>query len=333
LKNKGVITVIIMILITGILTTIGTSRFIAEKKAEISSQTELAMDYDASAFAEGAAGGLEDDKAATGPQADARRSGAANGVDQAAGSRMSEKRAVEGLNQESAVYSEAGEADSDGELHGQKSRASIQRLDAASSETGQEDMLSGRIKEDDSTADRGTEDGAGQSLQSGSAEVEEADEEALYEVSGSIPDNAPISPLTGGSSRGLAAADETMTLGDYQKRLEEIDTLVTNMKESDVISNTDSISNIADYEYRLWDAELNRIYQAIMGAMTQEEAEQLRTEERGWLKVRDQAANQAASKYKGGTMERLEYTASMAFSTRERAYELLEDYGQYLPQE
>ena len=102
------------------------------------------------------------------------------------------------------------------------------------------------------------------------------------------------------------------------------------MKQSDLMSNTDSMSSVADYEYKLWDSELNRIYQALIQAMSQEEAETLKAEERSWLRTRDQAAYQAASKYKGGTMERLEYAASLAISTRTRAYELLEEYGSKL---
>ena len=40
-----------------------------------------------------------------------------------------------------------------------------------------------------------------------------------------------------------------------------------------------------------------------------------------------------AAKYGGGTMESLEYTASLSASTRSRAYELLDSYGDYLEQE
>ncbi len=80
------------------------------------------------------------------------------------------------------------------------------------------------------------------------------------------------------------------------------------------------------YEYRLWDAELNQIYQAIMAVLPDEETDTLRGRERRWIRERDTAAKQAAERYKGGTMENVEYTASLANSTRDRAYELLDLY-------
>ena len=51
------------------------------------------------------------------------------------------------------------------------------------------------------------------------------------------------------------------------------------------------------------------------------------------IRERDTAAKQAAERYKGGTMENVEYTASLANSTRDRAYELLDLYESYLPAE
>ena len=87
------------------------------------------------------------------------------------------------------------------------------------------------------------------------------------------------------------------------------------------------------YEYRLWDAELNQIYQAIMAVLPDEETDTLRGLERRWIRERDTAAKQAAERYKGGTMENVEYTASLANSTRDRAYDLLDLYESYLPAE
>ena len=45
------------------------------------------------------------------------------------------------------------------------------------------------------------------------------------------------------------------------------------MQSAEAGSNTDSLKNVADYEYRLWDTELNRIYQSLLEGMTEEESE------------------------------------------------------------
>lgn len=139
-----------------------------------------------------------------------------------------------------------------------------------------------------------------------------------------------ISPLTGSKETAEGEASAHFGSSDYEKKLKELDAQLKKMKESEVDPNTDSYKNMAEYEYRLWDGELNRIYQGILKYMTTEEAEALRAEEREWIKKRDAGAYKAISKYNGGTIESLEYAASLAASSRERAYELLENYGAYL---
>ena len=61
--------------------------------------------------------------------------------------------------------------------------------------------------------------------------------------------------------------------------------------------------------------------------------ERIQSEEQEWLRERDVTARQAAGRFAGGAMEELEYTASLAVTTRERAYDLLDGYGNVLPQE
>ena len=89
----------------------------------------------------------------------------------------------------------------------------------------------------------------------------------------------------------------------------------------------------ADYEFRLWEEERSRIVQAILGVLEDEEAAAFQSEEQEWLRERDVTARQAAGRFAGGAMEELEYTASLAVTTRERAYDLLDGYGNVLPQE
>ena len=143
--------------------------------------------------------------------------------------------------------------------------------------------------------------------------------------------SAVISPLTGSvESAEKNASSSAFTSEDYRKKLQDIDAQIKKMKDSGVEPLTDSYKNMAEYEYRLWDKELNTIYQDIIRRMSAEEADKLRAEEREWMNLRDQTAHKAISKYNGGTMESLEYTASMAVSTRTRTYELIEKYGGYL---
>lgn len=184
-------------------------------------------------------------------------------------------------------------------------------------------------------------DTAGETEQTAAAVSEELNQAAAPAAGSALPGESSaemkssvvISPLTGVNESDAVIAESSKTLESYRKKLGEIDSLVQNMQSAEAGSNTDSLKNVADYEYRLWDTELNRIYQSLLEGMTEEESEALRAEEREWIRTRDLAAKKAAAKYGGGTMESLEYTASLSASTRSRAYELLDSYGEYLEQE
>ena len=144
-------------------------------------------------------------------------------------------------------------------------------------------------------------------------------------------ENGIVSPARGASSGTGAGSDRTAE--DYRNRLGEIENTIQNLENSGSANTTDAMREAVAYEYRLWDAELNQIYQAIMAVLPDEETDTLRGLERRWIRERDTAAKQVAERYKGGTMENVEYTASLANSTRDRAYELLDLYESYLPAE
>ena len=151
------------------------------------------------------------------------------------------------------------------------------------------------------------------------------------EAAGSASRNAD-----GTASDTKAASEgtkEEMTEQDYRQELADIEVLVEQLKNSRADTSTWSYLNMADYELKLWDDELNVIYKDIMSRLDTEEAEKLKKEERTWIRQKDEDARKAASRYKGGTLEGLEHTASLAKSTRERAYALLDSYGSCLPQE
>lgn len=141
-----------------------------------------------------------------------------------------------------------------------------------------------------------------------------------------------ISPLTGARSSVEDQTTVVLNAEAYRKKLHDIDSQIKKMKDSGIEPNTDAYKNMAEYEYRLWDNELNSVYQAILSVMLEEEANALRAEEREWIKERDTVAHKAISKYNGGTIESLEYTASLADSTRTRVYYLVESYAGYLDQ-
>jgi uncharacterized protein YecT (DUF1311 family) len=135
---------------------------------------------------------------------------------------------------------------------------------------------------------------------------------------------SPISPDL--KSRQANAAAPAEGAAYYQKHLLELDAQIKKMREESGDSNTYSMKVLVDKEFKLWNREQNAIYTAIIEGLTDEDKETLETSQQAWIKSRDAKAEEAAKKYSGGSLEEVEYTASMAESTRARAYDLVTEY-------
>lgn len=89
---------------------------------------------------------------------------------------------------------------------------------------------------------------------------------------------------------------------------------------------TYAMKKVEGDRFDLWDGLLNEIYGELKSTMEPDAFEQLKEEQRAWNVKRDETALKASAVYKGGTMEQLEYVAVLAGVTKERCYELVEQY-------
>ncbi|MCI8567423.1 MAG: DUF1311 domain-containing protein [Lachnospiraceae bacterium] len=114
---------------------------------------------------------------------------------------------------------------------------------------------------------------------------------------------------------------------DYYGRLSEMDEKLTKREEEASKKTAADQKTAADEALKFWDDELNLVYQAIRASMTEEEFDELRTEEKAWLRSRDAAANEAAATAnQSNSAQSLAYTQSLVESTKKRVYELAELY-------
>ena len=134
-------------------------------------------------------------------------------------------------------------------------------------------------------------------------------------------ENMPISPLTGSRTREYKVS----LIVDYRKRLEDLDTQILKMREEETDSNVYSIKTSAETELKLWEGELNSIYNALMEMLSQEDAAKLASEQQEWLKNRDARAAESSGR-NSGSMEGISYAATLVSLTRDRAYELAGRY-------
>ena len=135
-------------------------------------------------------------------------------------------------------------------------------------------------------------------------------------------EDAPISPLTGAGAREYKASLPV----DYRKRLEDLDNQILKMQEEETDSNVYSIKTSAETELKMWEGELNSIYNALLEMLSQEDAAKLASEQQDWLKNRDARAAENSGKSSGGSVDGIGYAATLASLTRDRAYELAGRY-------
>ena len=136
------------------------------------------------------------------------------------------------------------------------------------------------------------------------------------------------------SLRSAQAPEESAETEDYrtqlariQERLVQVEAQIARIRSSDTDSNVYNVKNLAQSEIKIWERELDAVYDLLMDSLPEEEAEELKKEQQSWLEKASNNAREAASKKSGGSMESVEYTAAMAEAARARVYELLELYG------
>lgn len=118
-------------------------------------------------------------------------------------------------------------------------------------------------------------------------------------------------------------ADSPCEGGLYRQRLNDLDAQIQKMQEQERDPNVYSIKTSAETEVKMWDRELNAVYNALLGILPQEEAEELAKEQKEWLINRETAAGQSGKTEGAGSIS---YAASLVDLTRNRAYELADRY-------
>lgn len=111
----------------------------------------------------------------------------------------------------------------------------------------------------------------------------------------------------------------------YKKKLDDIQAGLKDL-EGLYAGNTIEMKSAASQEYERWDKALNEIYGVLKQQLSANNMSKLKEEQIKWISDRDAKAKEESLEYKGGTAEQLIYTSSLAKTTKERCYELVEKY-------
>ena len=112
-----------------------------------------------------------------------------------------------------------------------------------------------------------------------------------------------------------------------QEYIKKLDNIELGFKDFDKTEKTTKdMRDHANERYKQWDAALNEIYGVLKTQLSASDMKNLQNEEIQWIKKRDDKAKEDSAEAKGGTIEPVLYAGSLAQSTKERCYELVDKY-------
>jgi uncharacterized protein YecT (DUF1311 family) len=113
---------------------------------------------------------------------------------------------------------------------------------------------------------------------------------------------------------------------EYLQKLNDAKKETREQREESADGITIELKGVEGNLFDLWDGLLNEIYGVLEDQLSTEQMEQLRVEQREWIKHRDNKAEEASLEYEGGTAEHLVYTTVLNDLTIERCTVLVEEY-------
>lgn len=160
----------------------------------------------------------------------------------------------------------------------------------------------------------------------------EVDREDIYKVDSSLNDKtSENSKVTNNQEKDRELnKNDNNSVQESKKQIykDKLDNIQLGLKDLDALyaGNTIEMKSAASQEYERWDKALNEIYGVLKQQLPSDDMSKLKAEQIKWISDRDDKAKKESLEYEGGTAEQLVYTSSLAKTTKERCYELVEKY-------
>lgn len=123
-----------------------------------------------------------------------------------------------------------------------------------------------------------------------------------------------------GEEKSLSKEEYVKKLNDAEKTIVDLD------KKMEAATTQADMNQIQDEIFQVWDGVLNEIYGALKKQLPEAKMSKLKDEQGKWITHRDEVAKEESSEYEGGTMETLQYLITQTRLTKERSYELVNNY-------
>jgi uncharacterized protein YecT (DUF1311 family) len=137
------------------------------------------------------------------------------------------------------------------------------------------------------------------------------------------------------NSQGEVSKGETNNKEKIEgRRTEFIEKLDSIQKELDTLPEkkdsdkgvTNAMKDYYGISYEKYDEALNEIYDLLKTELSPETMKDLKAEQINWIEQKEDKANEERQKYEGGTHENVAYYTSLYESTKDRCYELVNNY-------
>ena len=110
---------------------------------------------------------------------------------------------------------------------------------------------------------------------------------------------------------------------ELKNRMEKLEKEMQSKLDSGV---TSEMVNANNELYEAWDKELNKVYKLLMEKLPADRKEKLKKDQRAWVKIKEEKANEAAKEADGGTLAGVLYSGTATGLTNDRAIELAKMY-------
>ena len=110
---------------------------------------------------------------------------------------------------------------------------------------------------------------------------------------------------------------------ELESRMEKLEKEMQGKLDSGV---TSEMVNANNELYESWDKELNKVYKLLMEKLPTDRKEKLKKDQRAWVKIKEEKANEAAKEADGGTLAGVLYSGTATGLTKDRAIELAKMY-------
>lgn len=115
---------------------------------------------------------------------------------------------------------------------------------------------------------------------------------------------------------------------EFLDRLDTIQNELDSLPEKEDADNgvTNAMKSYYGQAYEMYDDELNEIYGLLRDELSEEIMRDLQTKQLKWIEDKENLAKEARIEYEGKTFENVAWYMSLYESTKERSYELVNDY-------